>query len=372
MVIIMLYFSLFLFINVCLISFIFLNKIMIKTSTMAAIMALGILIEGVISNFFGHSVFYGVYGKILSIIIIALWISFLFSLCLSFVNKKFKDMHINNPINRFGMGTWVAGTSICGMIIFQQFSGWIFFTKILSYLNVGVWLLYIGMCIRGYYELYKNQQSKNVHGILLLTAVSTQSLVLLLNTVYDGIPFVSSLFLLAIGVCFYVISCFFIIKRYSSRTVSWSIVKDWNNTNCILHGALSITGLASITSHAVNNQSIIGIWILVAVIFLIVESFEVHRLIKRMKDLGIQKGILIYDVSQWSRIFTFGMFYTFTSLIEPRSLFILFVQKMISTIGVWIIFALVIIEILLCFHFLLLPNLKRLMLKKHIYEKRES
>ena len=171
---------------------------------------------------------------------------------------------------------------------------------------------------------------------------------------------------------FYVISCFFIIKRYSSRTVSWPIVKDWNNTNCILHGALSITGLASITSHAVNNQSIIGIWILAAVIFLIVESFEVHRLIKRMKDLGIQKGILIYDVSQWSRIFTFGMFYTFTSLIEPRSLFILFVQKMISTIGVWIIFALVIIEILLCFHFLLLPNLKRLMLKKHIYEKRES
>ena len=161
---------------------------MIKTSTMAAIMALGILIEGVISNFFGPFVFYGVYGKILSIIIIALWISFLFSLFLSFVNKTFKDMHINNPINRFGMGTWVAGTSICGIILFQQFSGWIFFTKILSYLNVGVWVLYIGMCIRGYYELYQNQQSKNVHGILLLTAVSTQSLVLLLNTVYDGIP----------------------------------------------------------------------------------------------------------------------------------------------------------------------------------------
>ena len=344
---------------------------MINTSTMAAIMALGILIEGVISNFFGHSVFYGVYGKILSIIIIALWISFLFSLFLSFVNKRFKDMHINNPINRFGMGTWVAGTSICGIILSQQFSGWIFFTKILSFLNVGVWALYIGMCIRGFYELYNNQQSKNVHGILLLTAVSTQSIVLLLNTVYDGIPLVISLFLLAVGVCFYVISCFFIIKRYSSRTVSWSIVKDWNNTNCILHGALSITGLASITSHAVNNQSIIGIWILVAVFFLIVESFEVHRLIKRMKDLGIQKGILIYDVSQWSRIFTFGMFYTFTCLIEPRSLFIIFVQKMIIMIGVWIIFALVMIEILLCFHFLLLPNLKQLMVEKHLYEKRE-
>ena len=139
-----------------------------------------------------------------------------------------------------------------------------------------------------------------------------------------------------------------------------------------MHGALSITGLASITSHAVNNQSIIGIWILAAVCFLIVESFEVHRLFKRMKDLGIQKGILIYDVSQWSRIFTFGMFYTFTCLIEPRSLFILFVQKMIITSGVWIIFTLVIIEILLCFHCLLLPNLKRLMVKKHIYEKRES
>lgn len=118
---------------------------------MAIVMAFGILTEGVIFNFFGRSFYYGIYGKILSIIVISLWLSFVFSLFMSYFNKIFKELHFKNPINRFGIGTWVAGTSICGIIIFQQFSEWAFFTRILLYVNIVLWIAYIGISVRGFY-----------------------------------------------------------------------------------------------------------------------------------------------------------------------------------------------------------------------------
>jgi ABC-type thiamin/hydroxymethylpyrimidine transport system permease subunit len=52
---------------------------------------------------------------------LALWLSFLFSFIMTIFKGEFKNIHYANPINRFGIGTWVAGTSICGIIVFKQF-----------------------------------------------------------------------------------------------------------------------------------------------------------------------------------------------------------------------------------------------------------
>lgn len=58
-------------------------------------------------------------------------------------------------------------------------------------------------------------------------------------------------------------------------------------------------------------------------------------------------GLFIYDVTQWSRIFTFGMFYalTFRSYTGVGSYSQ--VQKLVISVGVWVILLLIIFEFIL-------------------------
>ncbi len=53
-------------------------------------------------------------------------------------------------------------------------------------------------------------------------------------------------------------------------------------------------------------------WGLTLAVFVIVEAFELGRFAARVAAFGWREGVLIYDVSQWARNFTFGMFYAFT------------------------------------------------------------
>jgi hypothetical protein len=327
--------------------FIFSKKIYIHTSTMAVVMALGIITQGVLLNFFGTRFFFGRVGEFLCIIILSLWGSFSFSFLLSYFNKRFHTIHYSHPVNRFGIGTWVAGTSICGILIYKEFNEWAFVSQILLCVNILLWMIYIGGSLRAFYELNQNRLTKNVHGILLLTTVSTQSIVLLISTVDQNVPSTVDVFLITLGSCFYIVGTFLIIKRYVTSE-SWTIKTDWNNTNCILHGALSITGLACVVSHVLSKQSVVLIWIIAAIVFLIIESIEVYRLYNRLKHYGMKKGILIYDVSQWSRIFTFGMFYTITFQSAPNQFLLSLTRKVIITIGIWPIIILGIFELFLC------------------------
>src|SRR5690625_5162246 len=91
-----------------------------------------------------------------------------------------------------------------------------------------------------------------------------------------------------------------------------TLVDDWTNTNCIIHGALSITGLAIIVSDSFTPSFVIVLWFVVFILLGIVEMIEVVRAILRIKLYGWNKGVFTYHISQWSRNFTFGMFYAFT------------------------------------------------------------
>ncbi|MDP4161900.1 MAG: hypothetical protein Q8898_02245 [Bacillota bacterium] len=317
---------------------------------MAVVMALGIITQGVLLNYFGTHFFQGSFGKFISIFNLSLWFAFILSFLMAYLDGKFKEIHYSNRINRFGIGTWVAGTSICGILFYIQFFHWGFISEIIAYLNIFLWIIYIAMCLKTLIEITMTKSYRSVHGILLLTTVSTQSIVLLITTVFKELPIIITMPLLIIGFCFYIVCVFFILYRY--LTSSWSIEKDWNNTNCILHGALSISGIACIKTGFINEITIDFIWILATVIFCLVESIEVYRLFRRIKYYGIKKGIFIYDLTQWSRVFTFAMFYTFTFLIKPDLLIIIFVKGTILTSGVWIIMILFIIELMLSIIFM--------------------
>jgi len=317
---------------------------------MAIVMALGIITQGVLLNFFGFRFFNGILGEVLCIINLGLWSSFIVSFFLTLIDKKFIEIHFSNPLNRFGIGTWVASTSICGILIYKQFNGNIL-AQVISYFNLLLWFLYIIISIYTYLEIHTKKHLKKVNGILLLTTVSTQSIVLLLNTVHSEVPDFLNNILVISGLCFYLISFIFILKRYKSID-SWSIEIDWNNTNCILHGALSITGLASFMSHALSVPTMRFIWICAAIMFITIELIEIYRLVKRVQYFGLRRGVLIYDVSQWSRIFTFAMFYTFTYLMNFKSPYVKAIQDVIIQTGVWTILFLVLIETFLCISYI--------------------
>lgn len=353
----MLYFILLVVILSIMIVYITITKSHVKTSSFAAVMAFGIFIEGVIlqqpDSHFNHSTMI----KVLAFSVISLWITLFVFLIQSGINRRFTELHLNNPINRFGIGTWVAGTSICGILTSHLFPELRTVSELIAYINHVLWLSYVLLCLKTFIELMKTKLYKKAHGILLLTTVSTQSIVLLNNTVFTEVPYIYNVILVSIGFCFYIIGAFFIFMRYVLHP--WSIEGDWNNTNCILHGALSITGIACLNS-GINEQITVTIWILAFLMFLLIESIEILRLIKRIHSLGLKKGLCVYDVTQWSRIFTFSMFYTFTSKLQVDLFIFNFVSDAINVSGLVIILFLLCIEFVLSFHYVLTTYRKNL------------
>src|SRR5699024_11012246 len=113
-----------------------------------------------------------------------------------------------------------------------------------------------------------------------------------------------------LGIIFYLVSMLMIVKRYWRTT--WTLIDDWTNTNCIIHGALSITGLAMVTTMTFHLNIILYLWWITFILLLIVESLEIIRAIQRVRSYGWKKGIFTYEVTQWSRNFTFGMFFAYT------------------------------------------------------------
>lgn len=312
---------------------------------MAVCMGLGILTQGVLLHFLGTSFIKTSAAHLLLALILALWISFWFSIVLSILLGKWKVLHYANPINRFGIGTWVAATSICGILISKHMSQFEFIVQILAFLNAVLWIFYIIVSVQAMITIIQTGLTHKVHGILLLTTVSTQSIILLFHTVFENIPVLFTMSLLFVSAVFYLLSFLLIIKRYLRS--NWSLEEDWNNTNCILHGALSISGMACIVSGVANKSSLSVLWVSTALIFLFVEVIELYRLYRLVKSTGWKSGIGKYDVSQWSRIFTFAMFYTFTASIPSLHKVISVVQTIISQVGIWVILALIMVEVIL-------------------------
>jgi hypothetical protein len=154
----MLHFFLLFILTVSIFSIFLYKNIYIKTATMAVVMALGILTNGVLSSFFGSS--FKTAGKILVIIDLFLWISFFISIVMTLFTKKFIEIHCKQPLNRFGIGTWIAGTSICGILLVEQLTKWAFLSKTISFFCFGLWSFYIGLCLATFYEIYKSNLSK--------------------------------------------------------------------------------------------------------------------------------------------------------------------------------------------------------------------
>ena len=223
---------------------------------------------------------------------------------------------LHQPLQRIALGTWVAGTAVLAEVLHLAVPRWTALALGAGLLSVLLWLWLLGMLATTGPALVAALKDKAT-GLILLTTVATQAIVLAMHAV-AGKPLPSGLdaMLIALGALFYVAGLCFLAHRYLLN--GWCLADDWQNPNCIIHGAMSITGLAVATTGVFPIEWAIVVWLWVVTMFALVEGVEVARAVARVRRYGWRRGLFTYDVSQWARNFTFGMFYAFSAALLAR------------------------------------------------------
>ncbi|SDI01586.1 hypothetical protein SAMN05192534_11853 [Alteribacillus persepolensis] len=310
----------------------------------AAIMAIGIFIYGGL-----HEVpLLSLYGEILVMGLAVIWILFVTYIMKTVKAHRFREQFLQNPVDTFAIGTWIAGTSMLLNVSDQYFHGlWPLFFFI-GGANVLLYFWYMYQCAHSFWRIVTTSAKNNVHGVLLLATVSTQSIAILLVNMYPvGLPKWGNVLFISLGLLFYGVSVWFLIRKYVF-TYEWNIADDWKNTNCIVHGALSITGVAAWMTEAYPTSAIVVIWGCAFMSFIFIEAIEVWRAFQRCRRYGIVQGVWQYDVSQWSRNFTFGMLYLFTaSFAALEETIFQSVREVILSAGPWVLLGLLMMEMML-------------------------
>ena len=184
---------------------------------------------------------------------------------------------------------------------------------------VAVWLWYLRLLPAAFRAAVDPSEGYRANGAILLCAVATQSLVVAGEAlVPGGIPQPVSATLILLGYLFYAAGLVLILRRYGLRS-DWTLANDWENTNCIIHGAMSITGLAIVVSGALPAGLAVLTWVWVLATFVGVEAIELARAVVRVRAYGWREGMFVYSPTQWSRNFTYGMFYAFTLQLQEST-----------------------------------------------------
>lgn len=291
----------------------------IEPASGAIIMANGIFLIGAVKEFSFLDQQLGVY---LAFILLMTWIVIYTKLSIQFVHRDFLIPFLKHPVNSFAIGTWIAGVSVLCNVFLRYFPKILPITQAMGILNTFLFLFFLINCIYNFKQLLSDHQNFPVHGVVLLSTVGTQSIIVLLNNVFFEMPKILSSSVIILGLVFYIIGIVLIIKRYM-RQKGWTLADDWTNTNCIIHGALSITGLAVVSSNTFSTRFVIILWLIIFSLIILVETLEVLRAIKRINLYGWKKGLFSYHITQWSRNFTFGMFYAFSLFLRENPNYLL-------------------------------------------------
>jgi hypothetical protein len=223
--------------------------------------------------------------------------------------------HTRPLIGSFAIGTWVAASAIVVRMAMLAAPDARWLAEALFAATVGLWLWFAPQAVRNLRRIARLPAGDvRPSGVILLTTVATQALALPAVRLFpDALPVREIVHaLLALGLACYLAGAVLIFRRYIAGP-RWRLATDWDNTNCILHGALSISGFAAVVSDAVGAGVLMAYWMVTLAVFVIVEAFEFARLVARVRGFGWREAVLVYDVSQWARNFTFGMFYAFTA-----------------------------------------------------------
>lgn len=221
------------------------------------------------------------------------------------------------PLGRFALGTWVAASASTAVLLHRVWPQAQFPVRALLLVAVVIWLVLALEAARALPRLARQGQHRGdgASGLTLLFTVSTQSLVLA-GDAAGWLPRAMAAVLVVLGMLAYVGSLAFMVEAYV-RKRDHHIAQHAATTHCIVHGAVSITGVALATSGLVGGVALESVWWCAAALFIAVESAEILRLRAELRRRGLHL-FTRYRVSQWVRVFTFGMFVAFTAQLAPQ------------------------------------------------------
>ncbi|MGH8160741.1 MAG: hypothetical protein ACRESR_01040 [Gammaproteobacteria bacterium] len=249
--------------------------------------------------------------RLVTLELLVIWLFLARSYVASALNRHFR-MHLAHPLRRFAIGTWVAGTAVLSALGMHALPEAPLFGKVLALVAVAIYLPYVALFVAGYARLLRRPFRQNANGIILLATVSTQAVVIALHDAFgSAFPGWYELGMLAFDICFLCAGLVLVVLHYGIKH-NYVLAIEWKNANCILHGAVSITGLALVLTGDFSPYLLLDLWLVVLIIFVLVESVEIARMIERERARGLRLGIFVYDVTQWTRNFTYGMFYAFS------------------------------------------------------------
>lgn len=310
----------------------------IEPASAAIIMANGIFLIGPMENF---SILHIQLGKWLTLLLLILWLVIYKRLTVQFFHVDFLLPFLQHPVHSFVIGTWIAGVSVLCNVLLTYFPGMLPFIQAIGVCNTFLWCFFVVIACSHLKKIYIGEKQYSVDGAILLSTVGTQSIVILWNNVFDHFPVYLSEALILFGFLFYIAGMILLIKRYMLRR-NWKLIDDWANTNCIIHGALSISGLAMASTNTFPTFFMIIFWFVVFVLLFLIECIEMIRAVLRIRTYKWKNGIFNYHVTQWSRNFTFGMFHTFTfvmhrQLYSSLPCWVQAFQSLFLTVWAWIV-----------------------------------
>ena len=255
-------------------------------------------------------------GPAAAVLVIGAWMILALALSVSIAKPGGLARRVEPVIDSFGIGTWVAGTAVLARVLMLAMPDDLRPARMAFLVGFGLWLWFMPRAMRNLVRLARSRLRPS--GIILLSTVATQAVTLMALRLFPAVAAVraAAIVLMALGAGCYLVAAFLIVRGYAGR--GWHLAADWANGNCILHGALSITGLTAVVGGLFEARAILVYWAAVLVVFAIVEVIEIARLIARVRAIGWREAVFVYDVSQWARNFTFGMLYAFTAAFAQR------------------------------------------------------
>ncbi len=278
------------------------------TAAGAIVMAIGIFADASLPQLPFYT---PLIAQLVAIELLVIWIFLAGSYFVSAINRHFR-MHVAHPLRRFAIGTWVAGTAVLSVLVLHTLPQALLLGKAIALLAVAIYLPYVVLFVQGYARLWRHPLKQNANGVILLATVSTQSIVIALHTAFGAaFPVPVAIGMVAFDMIFLCSGLVLIALHYHAEG-SWLLAVEWKNTNCIVHGAVSITGLALVLTSNFVSDVLLGVWEVALVLFVVIETLEFVRLCEREHRRGFRRGLLVYDTTQWARNFTNGMFYAFS------------------------------------------------------------
>lgn len=279
---------------------------------------------------------------IIALELVVIW----FYLAIRFSQAYLDDQLVFNSFTDCrGVGTWIAGTVFTVLLLDDVESTLHGFIVLLGLVAVILWVVYLVILFRWLSFSWRTTLQIFAGAMLMFAAVSTQSIVLLFSALFhNDIPVIFYQVMISLAILFYLLGLAGFISHVAEHPKHK--LATWFQSDNIHYGVMSITGLAMLNTSVFPDEFVMVVWWWAALSFFLIVCVDIGKLLFRIRSKGGLKAIFVYDLSQWARVFDYGIFYAFTFAYyhqeHPDSLLV----EMVANYGQYIVLGLLLFELI--------------------------